>query len=308
MRTQLSILLLVLFCAAAFAGNDNDGEKKMRTKMKKQGWLGVGIQDVTPKFAREKDLKIKEGAYINSVSEDSPADSAGFKEGDVITEFNGKKIETSEDLMDAVRETPPGTKATAKIVRNGENKSIAVNVGRNRMRIPGALGAVRAPRVMVKMFGGDIEGMDLMDLNKQLGEYFEAPNGKGVLVQSVEKDENGAKAGIKAGDVIIKVGTESVSDMQDIREAIDDLDDAEKVSVELLRKGKKMTVTLELSEEDVDHLFWPGYAPESYNFHFAPEQRKMEEMQHKLRKELQELPRKQHELQRTQELLKSKGV
>jgi hypothetical protein len=55
-----------------------------------------------------------------------------------------------------------------------------VNVGKNRMRTHHLRSAgIRAPRVMVRMFGGDIEGMELMELNKQLAEYFEVPNGKG---------------------------------------------------------------------------------------------------------------------------------
>ena len=306
MKYHLHILLALFMTATVFAANE--GESKVRTTSKKQGWLGVSIQDVTPKFAREHELKIKEGAYITGIVDDSPADSAGLKEGDVIVDFNGKKVETSDDLTDAVRGTPPGTKANAKIVRNGENKNLTVNVGRNRIRSPFAISGIRTPRVMVRMFGGGIEGMELMELNKQLAEYFEAPNGKGVLVESVKKDENAAKAGIKAGDVITKVGTESVSDVEDIRDAISDLDDAEKVNIELLRKGKKVTVSLELSEQDDDIMHWPGYAPEKFDFHFEPQMERMEQMHRRLKEEMKELPRKQKELEVKQRQIQEKGV
>ena len=233
MKLRLIVLGILLASMLVFAAEGD--EKEVRIKSKKQGWLGVGIQDVTPTFAREHELKIKEGAYINEIVDDSPADSAGLKEGDVVVEFNGKKIEAAEDLTNAVLDTAPGTKAGVKIIRSGENKTISVNIGRNKMRMPFGLEIPRSPRVIVRMFGGDIEGMELMELNKQLGEYFEAPGGKGVLVKEVEKEENAAKAGIKAGDVITKVGDETIKDNEDIRDAISELKEGDKVNIELLR-------------------------------------------------------------------------
>lgn len=304
MKSRLVIVALLLI-ASALSYADN-GDKQIRMKSKKQGWLGVGIQDVTPKFARENELKIKEGAYINEVVEESPADSAGLKKGDVVVDFNGKKIEASEDLTNAVRETKPGTKASVKINRNGESKTLTVNIGKNKMRMPYAVAAPHAPRVVVNMFGGDIEGMDLMELNKQLAEYFEAPNGKGVLVKEVEKDENAAIAGIKAGDVITKVGEETIKDIDDIRDAVSDLEEGDKVNVELIRKGKKTTVALEISENEYgDNIFWRGELPEHFNFHFEPQ---MDMMHKELQEKMRELPRKQNELRRLQSKLRSSEV
>ncbi len=304
MKSRLIVVALLLIASAlSYAEN---GDKQMRMKSKKQGWLGVGIQDVTPKFARENDLKIKEGAYINEIVEDSPADSAGLKKGDVVVDFNGKKIEASEDLTNAVRETKPGTKASVKINRNGENKTITVNIGKNKMRMPFAVAAPHAPQVVVNMFGGDIEGMELMDLNKQLAEYLEVPNSKGVLVKEVEKEENAAVAGIKAGDVIIKVGDETIKDIGDIRDAIADLEEGDKVNVDLIRKGKKTTVSLEISENEYgDNIFWRGESPEHFNFHFEPQ---MDMIHKELQQKMKELPRKQIELRRLQSKLHSSEV
>ncbi len=304
MNSRFVIVALLLFASAlSYAEN---GEKEMRMKSKKQGWLGVGIQDVTPKFAREKELKIKEGAYINEIVEESPADSAGLKKGDVIVDFNSKKIEAAEDLTNAVRETKPGTKAVIKLNRNGENKTISVNIGKNKMRMPFAVNVLHAPRVMMNMFGGDIEGMDLMDLNKQLADYFDVPGGKGVLVKEVEKDENAATAGIKAGDVITKVGDETIKDIGDIRDAIADLEEGNKVSVELIRKGKKTSVSLEISENEVgDNMDWNEEMPGNFNFHFEPP---MNMMHKELQEKLKELPQKQIEIRRLQSKLRSSEV
>ncbi len=294
MKAHLSIIaLLFLTGALAFAGDD---VKELRSRSKKQGWLGVGIQDVTPKFARENDLKIKEGAYINEIVDDSPADSSGLKEGDIVVEFNGKKIEASEDLSEAVRETKPGTKVNVKVDRKGENKTFSVNIGKNKMRMPMAIVAPRAPRGGIHLFGGDIEGMELMELNRQLADYFEAPNGKGVLVKEVEKDENAAKAGIKAGDVITKIGEEMIKDIDDVRDAVSGLDEGDKVNVELLRKGKKVTVSLEISEEEYgDNIFWKEHMPGDFNFHIEPH---MDRIQKEIEMKMKALPHIEKDIQR----------
>jgi serine protease Do len=304
MKYRLVVVALVLLASSLSLAADEG--KEIRTKSKRQGWLGVGIQDVTPKFARENELKIKEGAYINEIVDDSPADSAGLKKGDVVVDFNGKKIEASEDLTNAVRVTKPGTKASVKINRNGENKIISVNIGKNKMRMPFGMTAPRAPHVVVNMFGGDIEGMELMELNKQLADYFEVPNSNGVLVKEVDKDENAGTAGIKAGDVITKVGDEAIKDIGDIRDALFDREEGDKVNVELYRKGKKTTVSLTISENEFgDTMYFREGGPDHFNFHFEPQ---MEMMQKDLQESLKELPRKHIEIRRLESKLRSSEV
>jgi hypothetical protein len=91
-------------------------------------------------------------------------------------------------------------------------------------------------------------GLSLQTLNSQLAEYFEVPGGEGVLVERVKKGSAGAKAGFKAGDVILKVGEAEVSEVADIWEAIDEMEKGEKAAVEVLRKGKKQALTLEVEK------------------------------------------------------------
>ncbi len=304
MKYRLLIMMFIVASVSIVAAAEE--KEKIRTSSKKQGWLGVSIQDVTPRFAREQNLKIKEGAYVNEVVDESPADSAGIEEGDIVVEFAGKKIETSEDLTDAVRSTKPGNKVTLKVNRNGESKSIGVTIGRNRVRMPLAVIAPGAPRNVFRFSLGDVEGMELMELNKQLAEYFEIPGGKGVLVKEVEKDENAAKAGLKAGDVIVKIADETVKEVGDVREALADYDEGEKVTVEIYRKGKKSTVSLEVSEEQYGgSMYWRDGAPGNFNFHIAPQ---IDNMHRDLEMKLKELPRKQRELQKIESRMNSRGV
>jgi len=299
-------MIALLFTSVLLTATDDQGKKQPRST-KKQGWIGVGIQDVTPKFAREEHLKLKEGAYINEVLEDSPADSAGIKEGDIIVEFNGTSIETAEDLVNVVRSTMPGTKVALKVNREGENKSLSVNVRKNTKRTPFAVIAPRAPRMAMNMFGGEVEGMDLMELNKQLAEYFEVPVGKGVLVKSIEKDKSAAKAGIKAGDVITRAGGETISDINDLYDVFSESKEGEKVSVDLVRKGKNVTVSLEITEqdEDDDRGFWWHHVPESFNFQFEPQ---MDRLYDEIEMKMRELPKRHKELIRRESKLKNTEV
>ena len=158
-----------------------------------------------------------------------------------------------------------------------------------------AIAAPHAPKVIINRLG-DIEGMELMELNKQLGAYFEAPNGKGILVKEVEKESNAEKAGIKAGDVITKIGTEDVEDIDDFHDALEDVDEGEKVSVDILRKGKKSTVSLEISEENYSIWHWDGdNFDRNFEFRIQPH---LEKMQREMEIKMKELPRIEHELQR----------
>ena len=97
-------------------------------------------------------------------------------------------------------------------------------------------------------------------MNEQLGEYFGAPNGRGLLVEQVEKKSAGAKAGFKAGDVITKVNKNSIEELRDLSDAIEDVEEGDKVEVEVLRKGASMTLTVEIEDKDDP--------PSSFNFHF----------------------------------------
>jgi serine protease Do len=97
-------------------------------------------------------------------------------------------------------------------------------------------------------------GIDAEQLTKQLGEYFGAPGGEGVLVRSVERDSPAEKAGIKAGDVVLKVDGEKIATVRDLRSALRDRYDKKTWSVTLLRNHKEMSVTVnnERSEHHSD--------------------------------------------------------
>ena len=99
-------------------------------------------------------------------------------------------------------------------------------------------------------------GANLRPLSEQLAEYFQAPSGKGVLVESVEEESAAEKAGMKAGDVIVNIGGESVEDLSDVWEILSDYDEGEKVDIEVIRKGSRNKLSLEIVEGDEGSSFY----------------------------------------------------
>ncbi|MGA9406590.1 MAG: PDZ domain-containing protein [Bacteroidota bacterium] len=268
MKTTILTLALLLCTAAFFSTRTTAGEKNGNVQVvtfnthERGGWLGVAIQDITSKLEKKKGLKDDQGAYVSDVVDDSPADSAGVKEGDVIVEFNNKTIDDADDLLRAVQKSKPGTRTSIVVIRNNEKKSLTISVGKSH-RSNHSEGFSFAPPMFPHMgiFGASRTwGLQLSELNEQLGEYFGAPHGRGLLVEEVEKKSAGAKAGFKAGDVITKVNKNPVEDLRDLSDALEDVDAGDKVEVEVLRKGANTTLTVEVEDKDDP--------PSSFNFHF----------------------------------------
>lgn len=223
-------------------------------KDKRGGWLGVSIQDMTPRLARSMELKVNEGALVNDVVDDSPAEKAGIKDEDIIVEYNGRKITDADDLTSAVRESKPGSSVAIVVTRKDDKQSLQATVGETPKRDLTMI-APRAGRDVVVWNNSEMLGLQLRELNEQLGAYFGAPNNQGVLVEEVEENSNASKAGFKAGDVLIKVGRKTIEDINDVRRALYAYDEGEKVEVEVIRKGSKQVLSVEAEDMDDDGIY-----------------------------------------------------
>jgi S1-C subfamily serine protease len=224
-----------------------------------RGWLGVEVQDVTPKLEKKKNLSVHEGAYVVEVIEDSPAEKAGIEEGDVIVKFDGKDIDNRDDLIRAVRRTKPKTNVSIEFYRKDEKRTVTVTLG--KMPRSREFTFITPPDISLPkvypfnfhiFFENEIFGMKVQTLNKQLAEYFEIPGKKGVLVTEVKKNSIGGKAGFKAGDVIVKVDKEEVEDTEDLREKLYERDSDNESEFEVIRKGKSVILQMRLEEEEED--------------------------------------------------------
>jgi membrane-associated protease RseP (regulator of RpoE activity) len=96
----------------------------------KGGYLGVRVQDITRSLMKARDLPTDEGALVNRVEDDSPADNAGMRRGDVIVEVNRDKVANSNELVDAVRDLKPGSKVDVVVLRDGARKTLRVEVAK----------------------------------------------------------------------------------------------------------------------------------------------------------------------------------
>ena len=259
MRRSSMVMLLVVpaflgmtACAQSrHRGNDDSDAPHAST-----AWLGVHLQDMTPRLAKEMSLKTESGALVRSVVDDSPADKAGLKEDDVIVEFNGTKIKDSDDLVGAVHDAKPDASADIVVVRADDRKTLKATLGEMPDRELRTM--VIPPRTPLpphterfEIFGGSGGyGLVLSTLNRQLAEYFGAPNNHGVLVEEVNRKSPAEKAGFKAGDVIIKIGSETVENTDDVYSALEDFKKGDKATFDVIRKGTRTSIALEINAED----------------------------------------------------------
>src|SRR5262249_37285021 len=141
----------------------------------------------------------------------SPAAKAGFKDGDFITEVNGKKVADMRQLRLVVSQTVPGSKLNAKVIRDGKPKTVTATVG----QMPeGELAKDGRPRAYDRNHGeaDALDGVEVTDLDAEARhQYNNSSSVRGVLVTSVDENSNSADAGLHSGDVIVEIDRQPVN-------------------------------------------------------------------------------------------------
>jgi len=177
-----------------------------------RGYLGVMIQPVTPELAKAFDLDDASGALVGEVTEDSPAEEAGLEEGDVIIEFEGKKVDDSRHLRLMVAQTAPGTRASLILIREGDQRSLTVKLG----ELPEEVLAQSNRGFQRDTENNVLDGVVVDDLDLQTRRQFNIPEElEGALITRVEPNSNAATAGLQPGDVILEMDRRSVRDAED---------------------------------------------------------------------------------------------
>jgi len=224
-------------------------------QMPETGWLGISIEEVTQQKAQETKLQGIYGVLVTEVAADSPAAKAGLKNGDVITDYDGQRVEGVIGFRRLVRETPPGRTAKLTVYRGGHSQTISAELGKNPtadQENPFQSMIRRFGNAGPNMFGfgatlpaTPVLGITGQDLSGQLGKYFGAPDGEGVLITNVESNSPAAKAGLEAGDVITKVDGNRVRTLAELRDQLRGKRQATTVVLSVLRKGSEMSVNIE---------------------------------------------------------------
>ena len=175
----------------------------------RRGMLGVTIQDLTPELAEAFGVDRQRGVVITQVVEDSAAEKAGLKSGDVVTAVDGRPVNRAADLRNKVGMAPVGEKVTLSILRDGKKKDVTATISESNRETAGGEAVSRF-----------LEGASLRDLRK--GELQHAESG--VLVDAVERASPAWRAGLRQGDVIINANRKDVVDMKELRSAVEDKD------------------------------------------------------------------------------------
>ncbi len=179
-----------------------------------RGWLGVVIQDVNEDLARSFDLDKAEGILIAEVGENSPAQKAGLKQGDVILSLNGTKLDDVSNLRNRIALTPPDSKVTLQLIRDGHTKNIDVIIGEQ----PSDLSRAARGRGHGSLF--EKMGMSLQDLTPELAEQFGYTRGQGVLIAEVTPDSPAARVGMQPGQLIEEVNKVRVHNLVELKKAL----------------------------------------------------------------------------------------
>jgi S1-C subfamily serine protease len=229
-------------------------------------WLGVETHEVTADKAKELKLSAERGVVLGKIVPDSPAAKAGLKENDVVTEINGQRVEGAAQFRRMIREIPAGRTIQLTVWRDGRTQTVSAILGKSEERRhamkmatprPGTF-AFRIPEIPDipsmewngnMLFGGGPRlGIDAEDLSGQLGAFFGAPDGEGILVREVNSGSPAEKAGVKAGDVITSLNGERIRTVGELREKLsakrDDKDRTVKLGV--LRNKSEVSLTVEL--------------------------------------------------------------
>ncbi len=243
-------------------------------------YLGIGVAEIDAGRARTLALAEERGVEITRVEEDGPAAKAGLKVGDVILEFNGQRVEGTEQFMRLVRETPAGREEKTVTSRGGAQQTVLLRTGARRGLTPPGSEAVQLVLPRGELFGPDSPDLQMPDIAKsymgwrspalgiegeslqsQLASFFGVK--QGVLVRSVLSGTAAERSGIRAGDVILRVNEQSISTPREISSVLRGAVTAGKktITVALMRDRKETSVSVTLEEEKAEQVRTGKRAP-----------------------------------------------
>lgn len=198
------------------------------------GWLGVTVQDINDDLARHFGLSDKNGALVAKVLENSPAQKAGIKEGDIIRKFDERLINNVRELLSIVGVAEVGRKAKVLVIRDKRELTLEVEIGERPENLEKAESSIS---------GNIWRGLEVEDLNSESARRFRVEEKRGVVVVNVLANSPADEAGIIPGDVILEINKQTVKNISDYEKIVNRL----KGNV-LIRTGRGYCVIKENSE------------------------------------------------------------
>ena len=232
------------------------------------GFLGVNTEDINKENMGRYGLRAVHGVGITGVVKNSPAEKAGLRKDDVILRVDGDNVTSTRKLSRLISEIAPDQSVRITISRGGAEQDVTATIAK-RDEAPRFEGLLRTSPEVWRMenspnfgnfayaFGNSRRiGVSTIPLTKQLADYFGIADGKGLLVTAVNEDGPAAKAGLKAGDIIISVDGEKVEAAGDVSRIINQKKDGD-VTLTIVRNKSQQTIRVTPKEGDSGYVF-PG--------------------------------------------------
>ncbi|MCE5283512.1 MAG: DegQ family serine endoprotease [Deltaproteobacteria bacterium] len=199
-----------------------------------RGWLGVSVQDITEEIAKSMKLKDRSGALVADVFKGDPADKAGLKSGDVVTEVNGKKIKTTHELLMMIAGFRVGETIKMKILRDGQEKELSITVAERKEQA----------EVAATREGGEAFGMTVQEITPEIAKHLGLTQKKGIIVVDVQDGSVADEAGIQPQDIILQVNKVSVTTLKEYVREIRKSNDKNGILMRIKRGKSAFFVTL----------------------------------------------------------------
>ena len=207
-----------------------------------RGWLGVGIQQMTPELADEFGVKETDGVLINEIFSEDPADRAGLQPGDIITKVNGRDAATPSTLAKLIAQNPPGKEVEIEVIRGGKRKLYSIMLG-ERPQKPTTVNIPSGPEPPPAK-PEPVLGLIVEDVTPELSEHYDIEESSGVLITSVEKGSVAESARLKEGDIILEVERHPVLTAKEFYELVTDRPDEGKLLLRVNREERAFFVIL----------------------------------------------------------------
>ncbi|HEY7531360.1 MAG TPA: DegQ family serine endoprotease, partial [Nitrospiraceae bacterium] len=198
-----------------------------------RGYLGIGIQDLNQDLAKSFGRSDMKGALVSDVKEDSPADQAGLKQGDIIMTYQNAAIEDAVVLQRMVTRTTVGTKVPVTVIRDGHEKKLTVTIGEQPE-------TARMAKAQTEQADYAFAGVAVQDLDRETAKELGIKEKHGVVVTNVEPDSGADKAGLMPGDVIREINRQPVKSVKDFEKASAGVKKGESVLILINRRGSSL--------------------------------------------------------------------
>jgi serine protease Do len=210
-----------------------------------RGWLGITIQNFTPELAKEFGLNKSTGALVTEILKGSPAEKAGIKRGDIITEVDDKAVKNVETLRNIIAQSKVGSRIQLKVIRDGNSNLFTVTITELPQEI--SQNVPGEPDEKLPAEENALAGFSVMNLTQEIAKQLDiSKDEKGVVIVRVEPYSAAEEAGLKKGDVIQEINKKSIKNIQDFNYIISKVRKGDTLLLFINRGGNRFYITLKV--------------------------------------------------------------